>query len=300
MRTRESFETDGNSAIALLIINQISQLPEMVISSIRKITDAPIYVGFVDYDDVVRLSIFQNLFFVDLSQFLGELDTSVSEGYKDYNNPDFYRLVRLKWYFYLELLDKHARDSNYIIYSDFDVCWIENPENYFRQVFEENNMVEVCVQDATAKFAQRALCMGMFAFRNSSGARDLIQQALELHNGTFMVNPRLGDDWVISELFARHENKSVFWLLPQMSFPVGLMANTFLDRSIFGGLVPPRPYIFHANYLVGRKRKVLMLENISLTFRLKLKIPRLDLAQIMLRRLLLPFKRTLFKTKFSN
>ena len=109
-----------------------------------------------------------------------------------------------------------------------------------------------------------------------------------------------GDDWVISELYSRSDSKNQFWLLPQMSFPVGLMANTFLDRSIFSGLVPPNPYIFHANYLVGSQRKALMMANMLRVFNNVNSISVGDNLRIKIRKYLVPIKRVTVAFKFTK
>jgi len=291
---------DGNCAVALLIVNEVDKLPSIAINSIRKVCDAPIYVGYTNYSDVAALSVFSNLYFVDLGSHLADIDLPQSSGYLDYNNPDFYQLVQLKWHLFEELLNNQVKDCAFLVYSDFDVCWIEDPRHFLKEIFERNSEVHVCVQDASAKLAQKSLCMGLVAFRNSTESLAIINDAKKLHRLALESNPKSGDDWVISEIYSSSDSKNQFWLLPQLSFPVGLMANTFLDRSIFTGLVPPKPYIFHANYLVGFQRKALMMSNMLHEFNNVKSISFGDTLRIRTRKYLLPIKRVFAAFKITN
>ena len=291
---------DENCAVALLIVNKVEKLPSIAIDSIRKVCNAPIYVGYTNYSDVASLSEFSNLYLVDLSSHLAEIDLPHSSGYLDYNNPDFYQLVQLKWHLFEKLFNNQVKDCDFLVYSDFDVCWIEDPLHFLKEIFEKNSEVQVCVQDASAKLAQKSLCMGLVAFRNSAESLTIINDGKTLHRHALESNPKSGDDWVISELYSRSDSKNQFWLLPQISFPVGLMANTFLDRTIFSGLVPPNPYIFHANYLVGSQRKALMMANMLRVFNNVNSISVGDTLRIKIRKYLLPVKRVADSFKFAK
>lgn len=289
-----------NCAVALLIVNKVEKLPFIAINSIREVCNAPIFVGYTNYSDVASLSEFSNLYLIDLSSHLADFNLPHSSEYLDYNNPDFYQLVQLKWHLFEKLLKDQMNDCAFLVYSDFDVCWIENPIHFLAEIFERNSEVQVCVQDASAKLAQKSLCMGLVAFRNSRESLAIINDAKKLHRHALESNPKTGDDWVISELYSRSGSKSRFWLLPQMSFPVGLMANTFLDRGIFSGLVPPNPYVFHANYLVGSQRKALMMANMLRVFNKVNSIPVGDNLRIKIRKYLVPIKRVIVAFKFAK
>ena len=292
-RSMDSNQSQTNWAVALLIINKVEKLPSLAIKSIRNVCDAPIFIGYTRIADVHSLSGIPNLHLVDLSSYLAEIELGDSSGYLDYNNQDFYQLVQLKWHLFEELLSIHIPTCNFLVYSDFDVIWNENPEDFLRNIFLNNNEVEICVQDASAKIAKRSLCMGFIAFRNSNEALSIISSAKELHRSTLLENPRSGDDWVISQLYSESNLKNQFWLLPQLSFPVGLMANTFLDRSIFSGLVPPKPFIFHSNYLVGSERKALMMIHMLRVFGMENHISMKDFLKLICRKALVPIKRLL-------
>ena len=171
---------DENCAVALLIVNKVEKLPSIAIDSIRKVCNAPIYVGYTNYSDVASLSEFSNLYLVDLSSHLAEIDLPHSSGYLDYNNPDFYQLVQLKWHLFEKLFNNQVKDCDFLVYSDFDVCWIEDPLHFLKEIFEKNSEVQVCVQDASAKLAQKSLCMGLVAFRNSAESLTIINDGKTL------------------------------------------------------------------------------------------------------------------------
>lgn len=258
--------SNSNTAICLLLINKIDTLPLLSIESIRNYSSNPIYIGYLDFKDVEDLSEISNIIFIDLSESaeLLELSNDSSKGYSDYSSEYFFSLVQLKWQLFKEVLSDE--NIEYLVYTDADVLWLDKASDYVVSIFENNFDIHVCVQDATFKNSRRDLCMGFFAMRNSSETRALINECSELHKASLKTNSRIGDDEIISIYFAQEGNRKMFNLLPQMGFPVGSLINAYQDKSPFSGLVLGRPYIFHANYVVGVKRKALLMAHIGRKF----------------------------------
>jgi hypothetical protein len=102
--------------------------------------------------------------------------------------------------------------------------------------------------------------MGVFALRRSDFSVKLLQRCSELHQKTLSFNPRFGDDDVITTVYADKDLKSSFLRLPQQSFPVGNLVNLFLPFSPLRGLRPSRPFVFHSNFVVGVRKKYLLLK----------------------------------------
>jgi hypothetical protein len=71
-------------------------------------------------------------------------------------------------------------------------------------------------------------------------------------------NPRSGDDDVITEIYRMEHFPLEIQLLPQTTFPVGNLLNLFAKRAQFPGLHPFTPYIFHANFVVGLAKKLMI------------------------------------------
>jgi hypothetical protein len=100
--------------------------------------------------------------------------------------------------------------------------------------------------------------MGFVSFRMGSYFDNLIGSASNLHAQMLIENPRTGDDDVITDLYTREGFPVEIQLLPQTTFPVGNLLNLFSKRDEFPGLQPFTPYIFHANFVVGLRKKLLI------------------------------------------
>jgi hypothetical protein len=124
--------------------------------------------------------------------------------------------------------------------------------------FENSDKVEMMIQHFSWIPGKPQLCMGFVSFRMGSYFDNLIGSASNLHAQMLMKNPRTGDDDVITELYTRQGFPAEIQLLPQTTFPVGNLLNLFSKRDEFPGLQPFMPYIFHANFVVGLRKKLLI------------------------------------------
>jgi hypothetical protein len=100
--------------------------------------------------------------------------------------------------------------------------------------------------------------MGFVAFRMGAYFDQLMNNASRMHSEMLKTNRRTGDDDVITEIYTSQIFPKEIQLLPQMTFPVGNLLNLFSKRDEFPGLKPFAPYIFHANFVVGIRRKLLI------------------------------------------
>jgi hypothetical protein len=114
------------------------------------------------------------------------------------------------------------------------------------------------IQSFTSVPAEPKLCMGFVAFRNTELITNFISEAESRHRYEILSNPKVGDDDIVTMLYS--EKGFPDWLveLPQSTFPVGNMLNLYSRKSNFPGLSSPKPFIFHANYVVGLQNKRLM------------------------------------------
>jgi hypothetical protein len=287
---------EGNPIISLLVVNKIQYLGKIALQSITNSTESRVVVGYLNYSDIEDLRSFENLQFLNLSREAIELGILATNSYQDYTTDNFFKLVQLKW----RLFDRVFEEYNfpYLIYSDLDVVWIESPERYLSDVFEVNKSVQICIQDSTVNDTQKTLCMGFVAFRNTSESLSIIRENMEAHTLALVSNLRAGDDGVITEYYKARNNKSFFYLLPQISFPIGLFSNVYSDLSPFTGLIPSQPFIFHANYIVGARRKAIMMLFILRKNRISVKAPIKLKLELIARIFLLPLKKLFMSIKF--
>lgn len=252
-------DASQETVIALLIVNRIRDLPLLAVNSIRRQNDSRIYVGYLNESDIQDLRALDNLIFINLSEFLQPEDQILlsASTYAEYTSEIFFRLVRLKW----SLFSKVCKEvqNGIIIYSDLDVLWLDDVVGYIEHIFQQNSKIQICIQDQTFMSLDKVLCMGLFSVRVNMDSIDFFEEMSIRHKDALAINPKAGDDGVITDYYRALEDKSIFFLLPQMGFPVGSLSNAFFDVGYFTGLKLTKPYIFHANYVVGQRRKLVLL-----------------------------------------
>ena len=93
--------------------------------------------------------------------------------------------------------------------------------------------------------------------------------------------PRTGDDDVVTRYYVSNDQPQIIQLLPQSTFPVGNQLTLFNKKVAFPGLTPFKPYIYHANFVVGAKKTLLiatiMFRNMGLSYSAVPLIQRLSL-----------------------
>lgn len=244
-------------AVVFLVINQIQDLPELAINSVLQNSDSRIFIGTVRDQDRNSLPSNERITFIDLSHEASSLGIQLGDGaYQSFENDTFFSLVQLKWV----LIDKVSQlsASEFIIYNDVDVFWLRPLLPDLLSAFRTSPSVQIMIQHFTWIPGKPQLCMGFVVFRKGLFLSDLIKEASGLHARLLETNPRAGDDDVITELYRIREFPADIQLLPQTTFPVGNLLNLFSKRDQFPGLKPFSPYIYHANFVVGLPKKLMI------------------------------------------
>ena len=246
------------TAICLLIINKVPVLPRVAIESILRCTTNSIFIGFMNTSDVEHIPENPRINKIQLSgrELISPL-TSRQEKYVDFSVPEFYNLVQYKW---VLLQEVSKLDFKSILFTDFDVFWNKDPISEIEGVFDAFPEIDIQIQTYTSDPSNEQLCMGFVAFRNIPKLSFDLKSLRELHAQLLLQNRMTGDDDVITRLFHSDSNfrKRVF-RLPQSTFPTGNLINVFSKRNSFPGLVPFEPFVFHANFVIGSKKKILLL-----------------------------------------
>lgn len=242
-----------------LIINPIPKLSDLALLSVLRNTDVPIAIGYVNESDLPDLANDSRVLRVKLNHKHDQLSTSgISNGiYQDFSQENFYQLVQLKWTLFAELL---SMGYTTVFYSDVDVVWLQDPIGDILKAFAQMPDVHWFIQSFTSSVNEPKLCMGFVAFRNSSIVNSFIKDCAAFHARGLGLNPKLGDDDVVTSMYRELNFPSWIKELPQAAFPVGSMVNLYSKKNLFPGLKGPTPYIFHANYVVGISNKILLLE----------------------------------------
>ncbi len=263
----------NDSVVCFLIVNKIETVPEISIMSALKNSDAEIIIGYINESDIPATLKSNRIKFIKIEtpKRIEETLLSSNQNYIDFSQDQFFQIVQLKWILINELLKLNYR---YIVYSDIDVVWINNPLPSLELFFEDNPSVNIQIQSLTVTPNKIHLCMGFVAFRNCQEVKGFISTCKQLHFEMLVSNPKTGDDDVVTKLYLNKDFSCFIRELPQSTFPVGSMLNLYSKRNLFPGLSSSEPYIFHANYVVGMKEKLKVLQTLSKTkFEKKVQVP---------------------------
>lgn len=278
-----------------LVINHIPDLPAISISSALINSNLDILIGFINEEDLRNLPKSPRIKYLDLRADAISLNLlSEDQEYKSFADDSFFKLVQLKWVLFTKVLD--ANPGKNLIYSDIDVFWIKDASVPIIESFKQWSDLDILIQDATASPNDLALCMGFVAFRNSTKSREIITTCSKKHAELLKATPRVGDDDIVTDYYKRMGRPANIQLLPQSTFPVGKFLNAFTSKSLFPGLKPEVPFIFHSNFVVGSKKKLLI--TLILFQNLKLKMPSglpfvtlgKSRIEILARRILIPIR----------
>jgi len=252
-----TFSTIDSGVVALLVINEIEEIPLLVLNSILETSSNDIVVGYVNENDIKSLPKSERIEYLNLGQILDfDSFSNSSTKYKAFSNLDFYKIVECKWILIETLLE---RDLNWLIYNDLDCFWIRDSTEAVSNYFSNNPNSWMQIQNFTDRPDFPLLCMGYVAFRNCVDSRDFVKRAKLRHALELKSEPLTGDDDVVTLLFREEKLWNQISLLPQSTFPVGSMLNLYNSRNSFPGVKSPSPYIFHTNYVIGLDNKRLMI-----------------------------------------
>lgn len=264
---------ETNTVICFLLINKIDVVPEISIKSALEKTSSEVVIGFVNEDDIpMSLKSMRVKFLkIEIPEDLKKVSSTLNSSYIDFSQNEFFQIVQLKWVLINELLRSAYK---YIVYSDVDVIWINNPIPGLEDFFDKNFNINIQIQSFTHTPEQVRLCMGFIAIRNCKNISDFIEICRNKHSEMLISNPKIGDDDVITELNLIEDFSKFIRELPQSTFPVGNMLNLYSRKNLFPGLDSPEPYIFHANFVVGINEKLKLLQVLSKSrLRKKVSVP---------------------------
>jgi hypothetical protein len=248
-----------SGVICLLVINKIEKMPEIAVRSILASCDEKIMIGYKEYSDVEVFENIERISLIDLSGDFHKLDIHNNDiNYSGWSKDVFFQIVQLKWFLFQRAL---KLGFDFIIYSDLDVVWIENAFKEVQKTFAKRNAIDLQIQSFTRSSDEPQLCMGFVGMRNNENILKFVELAKVRHGKELLRNPRIGDDDIATLLYREMDFPSWVLELPQTSFPVGATFGLFSNRATFPGLRSKRPFIFHANYVVGLNNKILMLKS---------------------------------------
>jgi hypothetical protein len=229
-------------------------MPRLSIQSCLDNSKSEILIGYLNDLDLVNIPESPRISFLRLDN----LNSNIPQGnYQAFDTLAFFELVTFKWLIFRKLFQDGVQ---HIIYSDLDVIWFGDVTQTLVETHKEFTECKVLIQSTTSNPSQPNLCMGLVSIINSPETRNLIDHCYKEHVKEVQAGNKIGDDDVITAFYASQGYPSWIRELPQLTFPVGMLLNAYTRNSIFPGLRSVKPYIFHANYVVGEKNKILLLK----------------------------------------
>ena len=252
------YENANHAAVCLLVINKIDHLPKIAVSSILEKSSCHIFIGYLNLEDIQDFTENSRVSLIDLNVAAKALGVDVNtDGYQDYLKSDFFKLIQLKWALLTQA--SHQTSCNYLILNDFDVIWLRDASTFVLRAFEIYQDTQVLIQDNSSNPAEPSLCMGFVVFKLNDNSAELFNKLAVRHSEMYSVDNSIGDDGVISDYFNNGGGYKEIRLLPQSVFPTGNLVSLYSPKFLFPGLAAPSPYIFHANYVFGLRKKLLLL-----------------------------------------
>lgn len=248
----------NNGAVCLLVVNDVAEMLNISIKSILANTNASIFLGYKDLRDVRPYINHPRIELLNLEKEYNELELKGSStSYSDWSDDDFFKIVQLKWSLLKNLL---KLNYNFLIYSDLDVIWNADVYKKIESYFEVRPDKSMLIQSFTRDIDSPQLCMGLVAFRNNNLVKNFLDSSQVEHQVLSQSVARVGDDEITTQFYAKSGFPNWIVELPQTTFPVGVTIALFKSRNAFPGLNAQQPFIFHANYVVGIKNKVLLMK----------------------------------------
>lgn len=238
------------SATIFLALNDMGKLSTLAIESVLKFSSAQIFIGYVNRRDIDNLPKHERIHYIALASDASELSGSK---YLDYSTDAFFEIVQLKW----NLISQVLEEFDFVVYSDLDVMWRIDINRSLSSLFSQQSRIQIAIQDNSPSLDNLILCMGLFAIRKSAWSKDFLADCLALHQEEASRRSRVGDDEIVTTLYHRENNSSHIFLLPQAVFPTGNLIALSRRHRLFPNPQPHPFALFHANYAVGLRKKIL-------------------------------------------
>ena len=246
------------SVVCFLIVNYIKDLPALSIGSCLRASDSDIVVGYLNEEDLRDIPASPRIKSLKLEiplEFGNKIDY-LHGTYQDFNQPEFFRLVALKWKLFEELF---RRGYGHVVYSDMDIIWFRDAAEELRVTHEEFPSVQALIQTDTDKPASPRLCMGIFSIVDSKNVFELMQDCYARQVKATDDGKKISDDDVVTDYYIRLGMPGWIMQLSQTMYPTGRLINSYGGRRMFPGIGHPSPAIFHANWVIGLQSKLLLM-----------------------------------------
>lgn len=191
---------------------------------------------------------------IKASEIIKEFGLDITSSYS-YSHNQFAVVNLFKWTFLLNILERH-KDSEFLLFTDFDVVWFDKVQDQDVKQLKMN--FGMSTQLDIVKGKKPVHCTGIILFLNNRSNFNLIteifqSQIRQIRNGNFEYYDQVAFNNYVGEM----KLKPNIGFLPSQNYVIGSdsLKLSFRNReSIKRNLVA-----YHANYVIGKKSKYLLM-----------------------------------------
>lgn len=237
--------------VFLLYGSGISIFLKNSLLSLRRLnTKVDVYIYYTDHEEVAQE--LRGKFNCKIRKILVDYKFEKKEEYLTFKSLKWNSLMRKKYVLINNLLNENY---DVVVYCDADVVFLNDPSKYILKVSEN---FEFGAQSESLPEWPTSYCAGFMFFTQKS--KKLVKKLINIkspHSDQFIFNKLISKD---SKYF-----KKIF-TLPESLFQNGLHYKGYTEDKIDFLLNKLKPFVFHANYVLGLENKLKLLKKISLWF----------------------------------
>jgi hypothetical protein len=179
------------------------------------------------------------------------LDSLEFDTYSNFGKERFIKLTSFKWYLLLDILKKH-REVDFVVFSDLDVIWFEFPSQDPFHLKANQSCVSLIQDDTPRGATEYHFCTGIMFWKSSPKSIEILTNLFETQISSNLIGRLVPDEPILNQYWRQLGDKSIFKILDLTKFVIG---NRFFHLFFSKRYKSSKQTAFHANYVVGEKRK---------------------------------------------
>jgi len=183
--------------------------------------------------------------------------------YVNFGKSEFVKLTALKWLIILESLKSHE-DSMGTLFSDLDVFYFRSPQASISRLPDSNI---VSLQDDSRPNSTRPyFCTGVMYWKKGQLSENALLNLFEQQVTSNSLGKLIPDETMFNRNYFKFMPTDVVRTLNPNSFVIG---HKFFHLAHRFHKVNSEMVCFHANYVIGQRRKYFRLRTVELRYRKK-------------------------------
>lgn len=184
---------------------------------------------------------------------------SSSDGNYQYGNKNYNKLTQMK----VQYIQRNLNKYKHVIYSDLDIAWFRNPIDYLTEISKYH---DIAFQSESQSGARQTLCFGFVSIKSNIKTKVTFWQIKRELTKNSSGDETKMDQETLNELYKQNRlfSKKIF-ALPESLFINGLsykLLTSEVNETYFSQNL--EPFMFHANWVIGKEIKIRLLQKYGL------------------------------------